>query len=68
MAYGDRGVKGAMRAADRSGARLAIVLGDRDIEAGTVEIKRLTDGPQVTAAWQDLVKSVQEMHLDDAHT
>jgi hypothetical protein len=32
LAYGDRGLKGAMRAANRSGASLALVAGDRDIE------------------------------------
>lgn len=47
LAYGDRGIKGAMRAADRSGARLALVAGDRDIEAGTVGIKDLNTGDQV---------------------
>ena len=46
MAYGDRGVKGAMRAADRSGARLALVAGDRDIDAGTVGVKDLLTGQQ----------------------
>jgi histidyl-tRNA synthetase len=48
MAYGDRGLKGAMRAADRSGARLALVLGERDIEAGTVGVKDLATGDQVS--------------------
>ncbi|MBO0885022.1 MAG: histidine--tRNA ligase, partial [Mycobacterium sp.] len=47
LVYGDRSVKGAMRAADRSGARLALVAGDRDIEAGTVGVKDLTTGEQV---------------------
>ena len=50
LAYGDRGVKGGMRAADRSGARLALVAGDRDIEAGTVGVKDLTTGEQVDVA------------------
>ena len=31
LSYGDRGIKGAMRAADRSGASIALVAGDRDI-------------------------------------
>src|SRR6185312_13128050 len=48
LAYGDRGLKGAMRAADRSGARIALVLGDRDIEAGTVGVKDLGTGDQVS--------------------
>src|ERR1700746_1788399 len=46
LAYGDRGLKGAMRAADRSGARIALVVGDRDIEAGTVGVKDLGSGGQ----------------------
>jgi histidyl-tRNA synthetase len=50
LAYGDRGVKGAMRAADRSGAVFALVAGDRDIEAGTVGIKDLSTGEQVDIA------------------
>jgi histidyl-tRNA synthetase len=47
LAYGDRGIKAAMRAADRSGAMVALVAGDRDIEAGTVGVKDLTTGEQV---------------------
>ncbi|MBV8927769.1 MAG: histidine--tRNA ligase [Mycobacteriaceae bacterium] len=47
LAYGDRGLKGAMRAADRSGAAVALVAGDRDIEAGTIGVKDLATGEQV---------------------
>ncbi|MFZ1670899.1 MAG: histidine--tRNA ligase [Candidatus Nanopelagicales bacterium] len=61
LAYGDRSVKGAMRAADRAGARLAVVLGERELAAGTVEVKDLTDGQQQTIAWQDVATTVQEM-------
>ena len=46
LSYGDRGLKGAMRGADRSGAQYALVLGDRDIEAGVVQVKDLQDGTQ----------------------
>lgn len=46
LAYGDRGAKGALRAADRSGARIALVAGDRDIAAGTVGVKDLSTGEQ----------------------
>ncbi|MDD4868118.1 MAG: histidine--tRNA ligase [Mycobacterium sp.] len=54
MAYGDRGLKGAMRAADRSGARFALVAGDRDLETGMVGVKNLLTGEQVPVA-EDLV-------------
>ena len=58
MAYGDRGVKGAMRAADRSGARLALVAGDRDIQAGTVGVKDLSTGQQDDVAVASVVTEV----------
>ncbi len=50
MAYGGRGLKGAMRIADRSGARVALVVGDRDVDAGTVGVKNLATGEQVSVA------------------
>ena len=58
LAYGDRGLKGAMRAADRSGARLALVAGDRDVEAGTVGVKDLASGEQVDVAVDAVVADV----------
>jgi histidyl-tRNA synthetase len=47
LSYGDRGIKGAMRAADRSGASIALVAGDRDIEASMIGVKNLATGEQV---------------------
>ena len=58
LAYGDRGVKGAMRAADRSGAVLALVAGDRDSEAGTVGVKDLSTGRQDDIALGAVVAEV----------
>ena len=58
LAYGDRGIKGAMRAADRSGARVALVAGDRDIEAGTVGMKDLSTGQQIDVPLDSIVAEV----------
>ena len=58
LAYGDRGMKGAMRAADRSGARIALVAGDRDIDAGTVGVKDLSTGAQVDVPADSVVAEV----------
>jgi histidyl-tRNA synthetase len=58
MAYGGRGLKGAMRIADRSGARVALVVGDRDIDAGTVGVKNLATGEQVSVAEGAVVAEV----------
>jgi len=58
LSYGDRGLKASMRAADRSGARVALVAGDRDIDAGTIGVKDLTTGEQVDVATDSVVGEV----------
>ncbi len=44
IAFGDRALKGAMKAADKSGARYVIVLGESELAAETVELKKMSDG------------------------
>ncbi len=44
QSFGERGLKGAMKAADKSGARFSIVLGDAEIASGTVELKEMSTG------------------------
>lgn len=46
LAYGGRGVKGAMKAADRSGAKFTLVLGDRDLADSTIGLKDMATGEQ----------------------
>ncbi|MFE5702416.1 histidine--tRNA ligase [Rhodococcus koreensis] len=58
LAYGNRGVKSAMKAADRSGAALALVLGDRDIAEDTVGIKNLATGDQESVSSADVLSRV----------
>ncbi|SDC93971.1 histidine--tRNA ligase [Rhodococcus tukisamuensis] len=58
VAYGGRGLKGAMKAADRSGARLALVLGERDLEEGVVGLKDLATGDQRPVPLDDVVAQV----------
>ena len=55
MAYGDRGLKGAMKAADKSGAQLAVVIGDEEVSNSRVQIKNLGDSSQVQVALGDMV-------------
>jgi histidyl-tRNA synthetase len=44
IAFGDRALKGAMKAADKSGARYVVVLGDSELSSGDVDLKRMSDG------------------------
>ncbi|OXR43512.1 Histidine--tRNA ligase [Nocardia cerradoensis] len=58
LAYGGRGVKGAMKAADRSGAAFALVLGDRDLADEQVGLKDLGSGDQRQIPLAEVVAQV----------
>ena len=60
LAYGGKGLKGAMKAADRSGARLAVVVGERDLESGSAQLKDLVRGEQRSVSWEEIVGEVQK--------
>lgn len=65
MSFGDRGLKGAMKGADRAGARFALVLGDQELENGTVALKDLAAHEQHDVNLKDLVSVLaREMHSE----
>ncbi|MFF1414658.1 histidine--tRNA ligase [Streptomyces sp. NPDC058289] len=59
ISYGGKGLKGAMKDANRSGARFAVVAGDRDLEEGVVQLKDMESGEQAPVALADVVATVQ---------
>ncbi|WP_435128165.1 histidine--tRNA ligase [Actinacidiphila sp. bgisy144] len=60
FAFGGKGIKNAMKSADRSGARLAIVAGERDLAEGVVQIKDLASGEQGPVALDEVAGTVKE--------
>ncbi|WP_203185047.1 histidine--tRNA ligase [Streptomyces pratensis] len=59
FAFGGRGLKGAMKNANRSGARYTIVAGERDLAEGAVQLKDMESGDQEPVALDALVATVQ---------
>ncbi|MCP3757742.1 histidine--tRNA ligase [Streptomyces sp. TBY4] len=59
ISYGGKGLKGAMKDANRSGARFAVVAGDRDLEEGVVQLKDMESGEQTPVAVADVVATVR---------
>ncbi|MER5771804.1 histidine--tRNA ligase [Streptomyces sp. NPDC001985] len=55
FAYGGRGLKGAMKVANRSGARYALVAGERDLADGLVQLKDMESGEQKPVPLADVV-------------
>ena len=44
IAFGDRGLKGSMKAADKAGATYSIVLGESELSTATVDLKHMNSG------------------------
>ncbi|MGW7469681.1 histidine--tRNA ligase [Streptomyces xantholiticus] len=59
FSYGGRGLKSAMKNANRSGARYAIIGGERDLAEGVVQLKNMESGEQEPVALADLVAEVR---------
>ncbi|MCX5413858.1 histidine--tRNA ligase [Streptomyces sp. NBC_00059] len=59
FAFGGRGLKGAMKNANRSGARYALVAGERDLAEGAVQLKDMESGEQEAVALDALVATVR---------
>jgi histidyl-tRNA synthetase len=59
FAYGGRGMKNAMKSANRSGARFAVVLGERDLAEGVAQVKDLESGEQVAVPLDGVVEAVR---------
>lgn len=58
FSFGGKGLKGAMKDANRSGARLAVVAGERDLAEGVVQLKDMESGEQQAVAVDALVDAV----------
>ena len=60
IAFGDRALKGAMKTADKSGARYVVVIGDAELSSGIVELKRMTDGSSTSVKIAQLADELQK--------
>jgi histidyl-tRNA synthetase len=59
IAFGDRSLKGAMKGADKSGARFVAVIGETERDSGSVELKRMSDGSSISVKIGDLQKVLE---------
>ncbi|MEU6932521.1 histidine--tRNA ligase [Streptomyces sp. NPDC046385] len=59
FSFGGKGLKGAMKDANRSGARFAVVAGERDLAEGVVQLKDMESGEQQPVALDGLLDAVK---------
>ena len=58
IAFGDRALKGAMKGADKSGARYVIVLGESEISSATVVLKEMKTGATSSVKIDSLISAI----------
>ena len=58
IAFGDRALKGAMKAADKSGARYVVVLGEDEISSQNVEVKNMNSGVSISVRIDSLINAL----------
>jgi histidyl-tRNA synthetase len=58
IAFGDRSLKAAMKAADKSGARNVVVIGDEEIASQSVELKNMNTGVSVSVTIASLIDAL----------
>jgi histidyl-tRNA synthetase len=62
IAFGDRALKGAMKAADKSGSEFAVVIGESELNSGVVELKRMKDGDISSVKIEQLDKALSHIN------
>ena len=58
IAFGDRSLKSAMKAADKSGARNVVVLGDEEVARQSVELKNMNTGISVSVTIESIINAL----------
>jgi histidyl-tRNA synthetase len=54
LSFGDRGLKGAMKAADKSGAEFSLVIGESELTSGALSLKEMSTGELIPATMENL--------------
>lgn len=61
MAFGGRSLKAQLRHADRTGARIAVIVGERELAAGEAQLRDLAASEQRSVALPEVVEAVRRL-------
>ena len=59
VAFGNRGLKGSMKAADKMATHFVLVLGDDELSSGSGRLKRMSDGEEFSVSLTSLVDELR---------
>jgi histidyl-tRNA synthetase len=61
ISYGDRALKGSMKAADKLQAHFVLVLGEDEISSNSGKLKRMSDGSESSITLASLVSELKKL-------
>ena len=66
MAYGGRGLKGSMKAADKSGAPRVVIIGEDEVAAQNVQVKDMQQGSQQAMTREEVVGELRRSIMEES--
>ena len=66
MAYGGRGLKGSMKAADKSGAPRVVIIGEDEVAAQNVQVKDMQQGSQQAMNREEVVGELRRSIMEES--
>lgn len=61
ISFGDKALKSAMKSADKSGARFAVILGEAELYSQEVELKQMSDGTVTSVKIGQLLNELRKV-------
>jgi len=61
ISFGDKALKSAMKSADKSGARFAMILGEAELSSQEVELKQMSDGTVTSVKIGQLLNELRKV-------
>jgi histidyl-tRNA synthetase len=61
ISFGDKALKSAMKSADKSGARFAVILGEAELSSQEVELKQMSDGTVTSVKIGQLLNELRKV-------
>lgn len=63
--YLNRSFKAQFKSVDKKNAKVAVILGEKDLEAGTVTLKRIADQQQFVCKFEDMIETMDQIMIDE---
>ncbi|HBK67442.1 MAG TPA: hypothetical protein DDZ91_02260, partial [Firmicutes bacterium] len=61
LGFSSKSLKTQLKSANKSGAQLALIIGEDEWKDHQVTVKNMSDGSQTRVEWQELIEQISEL-------